>query len=52
MTILLQVGIAMVGISSLQSGSSSASHPVSEWQMLAGMALIVASQVHQHESAI
>lgn len=41
------VGIAMVGISSLQSGTSSASHPVSEWQMLAGMALIVASQAVQ-----
>lgn len=40
-----QVGISLVGVSSLQSGKGSASHPVSQWQMLAGMALIVASQV-------
>ena len=40
-----QVGISLVGISSLQSGEGSASHPVSQLQMLGGMALIVASQV-------
>lgn len=33
-----------MGISSLQSGEGSASHPVSQLQMLGGMALIVASQ--------
>ena len=41
----LQVGIALVGTSSLLSGEGSSTHPVTPQQMLAGMALIVASQV-------
>ena len=38
------MGITLVGVSSLQSGEGSVSHPVTQWQMLGGMALIVASQ--------
>ena len=41
----LQVGIALVGTSSLLSGEGSATRDVSPRQMLTGMALIVASQV-------
>ena len=41
-----QVGIAMVGMSSVLNGEGSSTHPVSTQQMLTGMALIVASQVH------
>ena len=35
----------LVGVSSLLAGEGSASHPVTQWQMLAGMLLIIASQV-------
>jgi hypothetical protein len=40
-----QVGIALVGVSSLLSGEGSAQVVVSPEQMLLGMGLIVASQV-------
>jgi hypothetical protein len=39
------VGIALVGMSSIFSGEGSSTHPVSTQQMLAGMGLIVLSQV-------
>ena len=42
---LVQTGITLVGVSSLLAGEGSASHQVSQWQMLAGMMLIVLSQV-------
>ena len=41
----VQVGIALVGMSSLLSGEGSAQVAVSPEQMLLGMGLIVASQV-------
>ena len=44
---MLQVGIGMVGCSSLLSGEGSSTHPVSTEQMLMGMGLIVASQAVQ-----
>ncbi len=34
-----------MGVSSLLAGEGSASHPVTQWQMLTGMLLIIASQV-------
>jgi hypothetical protein len=42
----LQVGITLVGISSVLSGEGSQTHHVETWEMLMGMGLIVASQVH------
>ena len=41
----MQTGITLVGVSSLLAGEGSASHQVSQWQMLAGMMLIILSQV-------
>ena len=41
----LQVGISLVGTSSVFGGEGSSTHEVSPKQMLAGMGLIVASQV-------
>lgn len=41
----LQVGISLVGLSSLLSGEGSAQVIVSQAEMLLGMGLIVASQV-------
>ena len=43
--ILLQVGIALVGTSSLLGGEGSATHEISPQKMLLGMGLIIASQV-------
>ena len=43
--IIMQVGIALVGMSSLLSGEGSAQVEVSPEKMLLGMGLIVASQV-------
>ena len=43
-----QVGIALVGVSSLLSGEGSAQVVVSTEEMLLGMGLIVASQVPLH----
>ena len=43
--ITVQVGIALVGMSSLLSGEGSAQVDVSPEKMLLGMGLIVASQV-------
>lgn len=43
-----QCGICCVGAASLLTGEGSATHPISQWQMLGGMALIILSQVpHQ-----
>lgn len=44
-----QTGICCVGAASLLAGEGSASHPISQWQMLGGMALIILSQVHSLE---
>ena len=41
----LQAGICCVGAASLLGGEGSATHPVSQWQMLGGMGLIILSQV-------
>lgn len=41
----MQVGISMVGLSSVLSGEGSSTHKVSTEEMLLGMGLIVASQV-------
>ena len=46
-----QVGIALVGMSSLLSGEGSAQVDVSPEKMLLGMGLIVASQVCLHSHA-
>ena len=40
-----QVGISLVGMSSLLSGEGSSTHQVSTRDMLMGMGLIIASQV-------
>lgn len=45
--VLLQMGISLVGMSSLLSGEGSSTRAVSQWEMLVGMALIIASQVRQ-----
>lgn len=42
---MLQVGIALVGTSSLLGGEGSATHEISPQKMLLGMGLIIASQV-------
>jgi hypothetical protein len=43
--VILQAGICCVGAASLLAGQGSATHPISQWQMLGGMALIILSQV-------
>ena len=48
----MQTGITLVGVSSLLAGEGSASHQVSQWQMLAGMMLIVLSQVRLELASI
>lgn len=40
-------GICCVGAASLLTGEGSATHPISQWQMLGGMALIILSQAVQ-----
>lgn len=40
-----QLGIALVGTSSIMSGEGSATHHVTSEEMLMGMGLIIASQV-------
>jgi drug/metabolite transporter (DMT)-like permease len=40
-------GICCVGAASLLAGQGSATHPISQWQMLGGMALIILSQAVQ-----
>lgn len=45
LVLFLQVGIGLVGMSSIFSGEGSSTHVVSTEQMLMGMGLIVASQV-------
>lgn len=41
----VQVGIMLVGLSSVLSGEGSSTHEISPQKMLLGMALIVMSQV-------
>ena len=41
----MQLGITLVGLSSVLSGEGSSTHAVSPQKMLLGMALIVLSQV-------
>ena len=42
---VLQIGITLVGTSSLLGGEGSSTHEISPQKMLLGMGLIVASQV-------
>lgn len=42
---MAQAGICCVGAASLLAGEGSATHPISPWQMLGGMSLIIVSQV-------
>lgn len=42
---MLQIGITLVGTSSLLGGEGSSTHEISPQKMLLGMGLIVASQV-------
>ena len=44
-SISVQVGIMLVGLSSVLSGEGSSTHEISPQKMLLGMALIVMSQV-------
>jgi hypothetical protein len=46
----MQVGISLVGMSSVLSGEGSSTHKVSTEEMLLGMGLIVASQVTAAEA--
>ncbi len=45
---LVQIGIALVGTSSLLAGEGSSTHEISPQKMILGMGLIIASQVHPH----
>ncbi len=45
---LVQIGIALVGTSSLLAGEGSSTHEISPQKMILGMGLIIASQVHTH----
>ena len=44
-SISVQIGIMLVGLSSVLSGEGSSTHQISPQKMLLGMALIVMSQV-------